>query len=144
MNQAIGRGLDTIDPRRNILLSGLPPDDFERIAPKLEPVRLARSVELDRPNEEIEHVYFPTSGMASIVALGDAGESVDTTMVGREGMTGLAVFLGTGQMPVRTIVQVPVEGVRMRDRDRSAADREGNAPVPRAGRDPDAPRCRRA
>jgi CRP-like cAMP-binding protein len=34
-------------------------------------------------------------------------------MVGREGMTGLAVFLGTGQMPVRTVVQVPMTGYRL-------------------------------
>jgi CRP-like cAMP-binding protein len=52
--------------------------------------------------------------MASIVALGENGESVDTTMVGREGMTGLAVFLGTGQMPVRTMVQVTMTGFRLR------------------------------
>jgi CRP-like cAMP-binding protein len=38
---------------------------------------------------------------------------VDTTMIGREGMTGLPVFLGTGQMPVRTIVQIPLTGFRL-------------------------------
>jgi CRP-like cAMP-binding protein len=48
-----------------------------------------------------------------MVAVGLDGESVDTTMVGREGMTGLAVFLGTGQMPVRTMVQVPMSGYRL-------------------------------
>lgn len=117
MHQAIDRSLSRIDAQRNILLGGLPADEFQRIDRRLESVRLARSVVLDRPNEEIEHVYFPTSGMASIVALGEAGESVDTAMVGREGMTGLAVFLGTGQMPVRTIVLVPMEGVRMRSDD---------------------------
>src|SRR5205807_313778 len=59
-------------------------------------------------------VYFPTSGIASIVSLDEGGESVDTAMIGREGMTGLSVFLGTGQMPMRTIVQVPLTGVRLR------------------------------
>jgi CRP-like cAMP-binding protein len=108
-----GRG-PHIDPRQNVLLGALPHSDFARIAPALEPVALPRSVELDAPNEEIEHVYFPTAGMASIVALGEDGESVDTTMVGREGMTGLAIFLGTGQMPIRTMVQVPLEGVRLK------------------------------
>src|SRR5688500_1057399 len=38
---------------------------------------------------------------------------VDTTMIGGEGMTGLPVFLGTGQMPVRTIVQIPLTGFRL-------------------------------
>lgn len=103
-----------VDPRVNHLLGGLTDDEFDRIREELEPVRLERSVELESPNEAIEFVYFPTSGVASIVALEEGGESVDTAMIGREGMTGLPVFLGTGQSPVRTIVQVPLTGVRMR------------------------------
>ncbi|HET7520618.1 MAG TPA: Crp/Fnr family transcriptional regulator, partial [Candidatus Limnocylindria bacterium] len=59
------------------------------------------------------HVYFPTSGVASIVAIGEGGETVDTAIIGREGMTGLSVFLGTGQMPMRTLVQVPLKGFRL-------------------------------
>ena len=102
-----------VDPRGNALLAALPEHEFDRIAPGLEPVRLPRSTVLESPHTEIEHVYFPISGVASIVAIGTDGESVDTTMIGREGMTGLAVFLGTGQMPVRTMVQVPMIGVRL-------------------------------
>ncbi|MEO8639808.1 MAG: hypothetical protein ABI458_07830, partial [Chloroflexota bacterium] len=104
----------TVDPRANHLLRGLTDDEFDRIRAELEPVRLERSTELESANEQIEFVYFPTSGVASIVALEEGGESVDTAMIGREGMTGLPVFLGTGQSPVRTIVQVPLTGVRMR------------------------------
>jgi CRP-like cAMP-binding protein len=104
----------TVDPRANHLLRALPDDEFDRIAPELEPVRLERSAELESPNEEIRYVYFPTSGVASILALDEGGDSVDTAMIGREGMTGLPVFLGTRQSPVRTMVQVPLTGVRMR------------------------------
>jgi CRP-like cAMP-binding protein len=101
------------DPRHNVLLGSLPDNQFARLAPALEPVILPRPTELEAPDAEIEFVYFPTSGIASIVAIGANGESVDTTMIGREGMTGLAVFLGTNQMPVRTIVQVPLTGFRL-------------------------------
>ena len=104
----------TVDPRANHLLNALPDDEFDRIAPELEPVRLERSAELESPNEEIRFVYFPTSGVASILALDEGGDSVDTAMIGREGMTGLPVFLGTRQSPVRTMVQVPLTAVRMR------------------------------
>ena len=103
----------TLNPRRNVLLGSLPNDQYARIEPDLEAVILPRPTELDAPYTEIEFVYFPTSGIASIVAVGVDGESVDTTMIGREGMTGLAVFLGTSQMPVRTMVQVPMTGVRL-------------------------------
>src|SRR5204863_4622072 len=116
--------------RGNLLLAALPPEELARLSGELEPVALPRPTELDRPNEEIPNVYFPTSGMASIVALGENGESVDTTMVGREGMTGLAVFLGTGQMPVRTMVQVTMTGFRLRsDALRSELERGGALPA---------------
>ena len=100
-------------PRRNTMLEALPDEELARLAADLQPVLLPRGAELDQPDREIEHVYFPVSGIASILAMGEDGESVDTTMVGREGMTGLAVFLGTGQMPVRTMVQVPMTGFRL-------------------------------
>lgn len=104
----------SLDPRANHLLRALADEEFDRIEGALEPIRLPRSAELEATNEEIEHVYFPTSGIASMVAIDENGESVDTAMIGREGMTGLPVFLGTRQSPVRTIVQVPMVGVRMR------------------------------
>ncbi len=104
------------NPLRNVLLSSLPPHEFERLRPDLEPVALPRPTILDTPDAEIEHVYFPVSGIASIVAIGADGESVDTTMVGREGMTGLPVFLGTGRMPVQTMVQVALTGHRLSSR----------------------------
>lgn len=103
-----------LDPRANHLLRALADDEFDRIRAALEPVNLPRSAELETTNEDIEFVYFPTSGVASIVAIDESGESVDTAMIGREGMTGLPVFLGTRQSPIRTIVQVPMVGVRMR------------------------------
>jgi CRP-like cAMP-binding protein len=109
-------GPTTIDPRANRLLRGLTDAELERIRPALEPVQLPRPTELEAANERIRYVYFPTSGVASIVAIDESGESVDTAMIGREGMTGLAVFLGTGQSPVRTIVQVPMTGLRMESR----------------------------
>ena len=100
-------------PRTNTILGALPDGDLARLAPSLEPVSLARDVVLEEPDVPIEWVYFPVAGVASILALGVDGESVDTTMVGREGMTGLAVFLGTRQMPVRTMVQIPLTGYRL-------------------------------
>ena len=103
-----------IDPRANRLLRSLPDAELARIGTMLEPVRLPRGTELEMANEPVRFVYFPVNGIASIVALGEDGESVDTAMIGREGMTGLAVYFGTGQSPARTIVQVELTGFRMR------------------------------
>jgi CRP-like cAMP-binding protein len=106
-------GQTAIDPRANRLLRALSDAELQRMRPALEPVHLPRPTELEAANEEIRFVYFPTTGIASIVAIDESGESVDTAMIGREGMTGLAVFLGTGQSPVRSIVQIPMAGLRM-------------------------------
>ena len=126
MSDENGATVREIDARSNHLLHSLPDDEFDRIAPALEPVRLPRPTELEGVNEPIEFVYFPTSGVASIVAIDESGETVDTAMIGREGMTGLSVFLGTGQMPMRTIVQVPLTGVRMRSEAlRTELERDG-------------------
>jgi CRP-like cAMP-binding protein len=125
MVRTAGATTPTIDPRANHLLRALPDEEFQALAALLEPVRLPRSAELEAPNEAIRFVYFPTTGVASIVAVEEDGESVDTAMIGREGMTGLPVFLGTGQSPVRTIVQVPMQGVRMRADDLRAQLRRG-------------------
>jgi CRP-like cAMP-binding protein len=103
----------TTDHKGNALLRVLPEAELSRLERGLELVRLPRGEILEEPHQEIEFVYFPTEGIASILALGPDGESVDTTMVGREGMTGIAVFLGTGQMPVRTVVQLPLTAFRL-------------------------------
>jgi CRP-like cAMP-binding protein len=100
-------------PRANTILGTLPDEEFLRLEPSLEAVSLPRDTVLEEPDAPIDHVYFPVAGVASMLALGTDGESVDTTMVGREGMTGIAVFLGTGQMPVQTMVQVPLTGYRL-------------------------------
>jgi CRP-like cAMP-binding protein len=117
------------DPRRNALLGFLPPAELARLEPNLELVSLPRGEILEEPHEEIESVYFPTEGIASIMALGPGGESVDTTMVGREGMSGIAVFLGTGQMPVRTVVQLPFTAFRLPSDDLRAELRRGGRMV---------------
>jgi CRP-like cAMP-binding protein len=113
MNGDIGTGRSEVDPRANHLLTALPDDALARLAPAMQPVRLPRPTALEEGNEEVEYVYFPTSGVASIVAVDETGETVDTAMIGREGMTGLSVFLGTGQSPHRTIVQVPLSAMRL-------------------------------
>ena len=115
-----------VDARRNHLLAALSDPELSRISRSLEPVHLSRPTELEAANEPIEYVYFPTSGVASIVSIDEGGETVDTAMIGREGMTGLSVFLGTGQSPMRTIVQVPLIALRMKARQlRDELDRGG-------------------
>jgi CRP-like cAMP-binding protein len=98
---------------RNLLLGALPPEDYARLVPDLASVEFERGHVLHRPDEDITQVYFVTGGVASLLATGSKGEAVDTLMIGREGLVGLPVFLGTGQMPVTALVQVEMTAERL-------------------------------
>jgi CRP-like cAMP-binding protein len=99
--------------KANRILAALPRAEFERLLPLLELVELPQHTVLAEVDEEIDAVYFPVRGVASLVAIGPDGEQVDTAIVGPEGFVGLPVFLGTGQMPVRVGAQVDLTAVRL-------------------------------
>jgi CRP-like cAMP-binding protein len=99
---------------RNVILSQLPDEEFARIADALQPVRLTLGFEVSQPNEPIEYVYFPDSGLISIDALTYTGESVEVGIVGREGFSGLAALFGQPQMAHTVMVQGEGQGYRIR------------------------------
>lgn len=109
--------LTTVPPfmGRNRLLAALPPPDAEALGPHLEPVALDRAFFMERPGQPIAHVYFPLSGMGSVVAVGDRrrDQRVEAGVFGREGMSGLAVVLGNDRSPHEVFVQIPGEALRM-------------------------------
>lgn len=98
---------------KNRILEALTEEEWTRLAPQLEDVRLGRGTRLSEADEPITNVYFPERGVASILALGSGGERVDTTIVGRDGMVGLPVFLGTSRVTTSAMVQIDMEGQRM-------------------------------
>src|SRR5690349_21408604 len=57
------------EPRRNILLATLDSADLESLVHDLEPVSIDYREVLYHPGEPLSHVYFPVSGMVSIVAV---------------------------------------------------------------------------
>src|SRR5262245_49444460 len=103
----------TPKPAMNRLLSALPVEARTRIAANLAPVSLEFKQPIYGPGEPIRHVYFPTSGILSIVMDMDDGATVEVATVGAEGMVGLPVFLGADKMPGRALCQIPGEALRM-------------------------------
>src|SRR5262249_58175329 len=67
----------------NRFLATLLPHDFSLLAPHLRTAPLERGVMLHDVGEEIEHVYFPHTGMVSLVAVMQSGASVETATIGR-------------------------------------------------------------
>jgi hypothetical protein len=59
--------------RSNRFLAILPPHDFALLRPHLRTVTLERGVMLQEAAGEIERVYFPHSGMVSLVAVFERG-----------------------------------------------------------------------
>jgi CRP-like cAMP-binding protein len=96
----------------NRLLARLSPDEVGLLGPHLEAVDLPVRQQLENRNKPIEHVYFVEHGFASVVANG-TGRSIEVGLIGREGMTGLAVVLGTDRTPHDTFIQAAGDGQRI-------------------------------
>jgi len=92
--------------RRNALLAGLTDDQLAILLPDLEHVPLPLGQVLHEPGRPVVAVFFPLTGVVSIVAELDGDEVVEAATVGREGMAGLSVFLGAAAPTERALVQV--------------------------------------
>jgi CRP-like cAMP-binding protein len=98
---------------RNHILAALPPGDYRRIASKLEPAPFGKRQPLHEPNKPISYVYFPRTGVASVVARMSEGGTIEVATIGNEGVVGLSAYLGNGRSSMEVFVQIPGEAVRM-------------------------------
>jgi len=89
----------------NLLLRYCEPRDFDILRPHLRRRNLPTHTVVVRPNEPIEHVYFPEGCVVSIVA-DESGDKVEVGLVGYDGMSGTAVLLDAGQSPQASMVQI--------------------------------------
>jgi len=108
----------------NRILQRLSRQDFALLEPHLEAVDLPVRKPLEARRKRIEHVYFIESGFASVVANGTKKPSIEVGIIGREGMTGLAIVLGSDRAQHATYIQVAGKGLRISaDRLRDADER---------------------
>jgi len=98
---------------RNRILAALPADEWERLQADLERVALEVRQVVFEPNQPIEHVYFPETGVVSILGLMEDGSAIETATAGYEGMVGFPVYLGAMQMAGQAFAQVAGEAYRM-------------------------------
>ena len=103
----------TSSREQNHLLAALSDEEFAPLEPWLEPISLPRGEVLARPGEPIEHAYFPTSGMVSVVALMSKGLGAEIATVGNEGMIGLPIYLGAGTSPFHLMAQLSGQSLRI-------------------------------
>jgi CRP-like cAMP-binding protein len=94
------------DGKFNRFLAALPPHDFALLAPYLRTVALEQGAILHDVGEEIERVYFPHSGMVSLVTVMQSGATVETATIGCGGVIGASAGLGARWAWGRASVQL--------------------------------------
>lgn len=98
----------------NGLLAALPSADRKRLLKVLEPVSLTARQPLYEAREPIDFVYFPLTGVHSIVTRVTGGRSVALATVGNEGMVGISAFLGARSALDEAFCEVPGGALRIR------------------------------
>jgi CRP-like cAMP-binding protein len=101
-------------PSDNRLIAALPEEDYQALLPFLDPVSLPLGMALYESGGVQGYVYFPTSGIVSLLYVLEDGSSAEIAVTGREGLVGIALFMGGETTPSRAVVQSAGHGYRIR------------------------------
>ncbi|SCC95385.1 cAMP-binding protein [Thiomonas sp. X19] len=100
-------------PNQNHLIAALPTAEFERLNDALELVPMMLGEVLYEPGTLLPHAYFPTTAVISLYSATVTGAAAETTGVGREGMVGMALFMGGDTTPSSAVVLTSGHGYRL-------------------------------
>ena len=101
-------------PTQNRLLAALPAAEFERLLPHLELVPMPLGEALSESGTRMQHVYFPTTAIVSLLYVLENGASAEIAVVGNEGILGISLFMGGDTTPSRAVVQSAGFGYRLK------------------------------
>ena len=90
---------------QNRLVAVLPESESARLIPRLEFVKLPLGKALYESGDQLNHVYFPTTAIVSLLYELENGASAEIAVVGFEGIVGIALFMGGDTMPNKAVVQ---------------------------------------
>lgn len=97
----------------NRLLRALPASNLKRLMPELEQIRCDRGQILMDADSSLDHVFFPDSGVVSVLAAYADGSVIEMATVGREGCTSVQAIFGAKRSSVRLLVQIPGDATKM-------------------------------
>jgi CRP-like cAMP-binding protein len=93
------------NPQLNHLLAAFPAAERERLFPQLELVAMPLGSVLYESGDVLRYVYFPTTAIVSLLYVLADGASAEISVVGNEGLIGIALFMGGETTPSRALVQ---------------------------------------
>jgi CRP-like cAMP-binding protein len=99
--------------RENSLLAALPDPEWQRWEPLLQPVEMPLGQVLYESGATLNHVYFPTTAIVSLLYVMENGASAEIAVVGNEGLVGVSLFMGGESTPSRAVVQSAGHGFRL-------------------------------
>lgn len=97
---------------KNRMLRALSADEYGRLASRTEYVNLSTGQVLYNAGDRAHFVYFPISGVVSLLSSTEAGEVVEVGMVGNEGTTCIPALSSTQEMPYQLLIQIPGAALR--------------------------------
>jgi hypothetical protein len=98
---------------RNRLLQLLPRSDFDGLHPHLEVAALEYRQPLFEANQPLRNVYFPVTGVASLVNTMADGSAAEVGTIGNEGIVGLPIILGDQLTPMSALCAGPGQRVAL-------------------------------
>ncbi len=99
---------------QNHLLAAFPAAEYERLAPHLELAAMPLGEVLCESGGQLQHVYFPTTSIISLLYVLENGASAEIAVVGNEGLLGISLFMGGNTTPSRAVVRSAGHGYRLK------------------------------
>jgi CRP-like cAMP-binding protein len=97
----------------NRLLLALSSRNLKQVMPELEHVRCPREQVLMDADSSLDHIYFPDSGVISVLAVYADGNVIEMATIGREGCTGMQAVFGAKVSSAQLLVQIPGTAAKM-------------------------------
>lgn len=97
----------------NRLLSRLPQQEKSALIAHLQPIHLKKKTVLYHAGDAVRYCYFPLNGMLSVLSSAGAGEIIEVSMIGNEGMAGVPAILQSSIIPYEVMVQIPSDAMRI-------------------------------
>jgi CRP-like cAMP-binding protein len=106
--------IEASNPAQNHLLCALQGEELERLSPHMQPVTFSLGQIIYEPGERIEYCYFPTNSVVSLLYTTQDGSTAEMGLVGKEGVLGVALFLGGESTCSRAVVPIAGGAFRLR------------------------------